>query len=468
MVAKIPFSDVTPPEKKRSIRNVPIPVGGKRKVPLNVVPPKEPVVSEEEDSSRPNLVTINKQDTKTEEKRGSAYEYYYPQKEEASSQYSSPRVKSKKKFFFGVTALIIIVIFIVGMMTVFASATIDITPKSQEFDAEIGIVATNDPGQGEVRYEIIKLSNTKTISVPATGEEPAEIKASGKIVVYNNFSAEPQRLIVRTRFESPEGLIYRIPESIVVPGKTSSGPGSMETVVYADEAGEKYNIKKTDFTIPGFKNDANRYKNFYAKSATEMAGGFVGKMKTVLQADKQKALQDLDNELQTILEKELNSKIPAGLTLIPGSISYKSTELPQKDSGSSVEFGKEMSAYAVMLNTEDLSNTIVNKYASSSPAWTGINSIVNDFTSLKVTKIAGDIEKGGKLEIEINGKVKIWADIDLNIINQRLLGAPKGDAGKLIDEFTGISSVKASVKPVWKRSFPDNPAKIHVRAIKNQ
>ena len=63
-----------------------------------------------------------------------------------------------------------------------------------------------------------------------SGEPKAKLKSSGKIIVYNNFSSEPQRLIIRTRFESPEGLVYRIPESIVVPGKTEKNEfGGKET-----------------------------------------------------------------------------------------------------------------------------------------------------------------------------------------------------------------------------------------------
>ena len=107
-------------------------------------------------------------------------------------------------------------------------------------------------------------------------------------------SSDPQRLITRTRFQSPEGLIYRIAESAVVPGKTTKNgvdtPGSIEVTVFADEAGDKYNIKKTDFTIPGFKSDASRFKNIYARSSTDMTGGFVGKMKTILPADKATAI----------------------------------------------------------------------------------------------------------------------------------------------------------------------------------
>ena len=103
-------------------------------------------------------------------------------------------------------------------------------------------------------------------------------------------------------------MIYRIPESINVPGKTVKDgvetPGTIEVEVFADEAGEKYNIGKVDFTVPGFKNDPARYKGFYARSVTAMTGGFVGKMKTVLPEEKRSTLAQLDADIKTELQKE--------------------------------------------------------------------------------------------------------------------------------------------------------------------
>ena len=119
------------------------------------------------------------------------------------------------------------------------------------------ITATNEAEEGVIGYEVVKLSKSKNVSVPTTGEEAVEVKASGKIMVYNNFSSEPQRLIIRTRFETKEGLIYRIPESIVVPGKTVKNgvetPGSKEIGVFADEPGDKYNIKRQILISPDLK-----------------------------------------------------------------------------------------------------------------------------------------------------------------------------------------------------------------------
>jgi len=455
---RIQFSDVTPPDNRRSIRDIPIPNGGKRKMHINVKPEIKPVSNF--DSVIPNIPK------EIPKKENNAYEYYPKNKEEPT--YDSNSKKSRKKArLFGGAIFVLIVFFIVGMMTVFASATVDIVPRSENIAVSTEITSTTEMATESVRYEVVKLTKSKTISIPATGEEAVELKASGKIIVYNNFSTSPQRLIIRTRFETKEGLIFRIPESIVVPGKTTKNgietPGSIEVEVFADEPGEKYNIDKTDFTIPGFKSDKERYNNFYARSSTEMTGGFVGKMKTVLPADKQAALQNIDNEIQADLEKELQSKVPAELVLLSNSIIYKSKELAPKEESSAVLVGKDITAYAIMLNKKELSDKIVTTYASEFDDWNDIKSQIIDFSPLTVEKIVGNPETGDKISIQIKGQITAWAEINTTIISERLPGAPKGDLQKIMDEFAGISSIKATIRPVWKQTFPSSSSKIHIQ-----
>lgn len=471
---RIQFSDVTPPDNKRSIRDIPIPSGGKRKVPINVKPVIKPVMDAtptpvNTPSSAPQSNFNTKMSEISDKKINNAYEYYYPKNTE-SSNYGGTSTKSRKKtWMFGSIIFAVIVVFIVGMMTVFASATINIVPKNQTLTVATETSATNEIEDGSIKYEVVKISQSKTVSVKATGEEMAEIKASGKILVYNNFSAEPQRLIIRTRFETKEGLIYRIPESIVVPGRTTNNgvttPGSIEVEVFADEPGEKYNIGKVDFTVPGFKSDSARYNNFYARSVTDMTGGFVGKMKTVLPTEKQTALQNIDAEIQADLIKELQTKIPDGLVLLNNSIIFKSRELPVKDESSSVLIGKEITAYAILFNKEELSNKISNQYLTESADWTGIKPSIYDFTPLSVGEISGNPEDGGKISLQINGEVSVWANIDTTAISKKLIGAPKSDVQKVMDEYAGISSITAAISPVWKQTFPGDSSKIRVQTV---
>ena len=99
---------------------------------------------------------------------------------------------------------------------------------------------------GQVLYQVrmpdyLLVSNSsegwqKTLRT-ATGKEEVSLKASGRIVIYNNYNTAKQRLVRNTRFETPPGFIYRINKSIDVPGQTTEAgrtiPGSIEVTIHA-------------------------------------------------------------------------------------------------------------------------------------------------------------------------------------------------------------------------------------------
>lgn len=462
-MTKIQFSDVVPPER-RSIRDIPIPNGGKRKVPVII----RPQSNEKNDESFSEMLP---EAASNAQKKG-PYEYYYPQRQDRSnSQVNQNKKNGKKKFIFIVLALVAIFVFVFSMMTVFSSASLVLVPKSQEIDVSMNLVAVSDNDQSGVKYEIIKFSKIKNEKVEATAEEAVENKASGKIIIYNNFSTEPQRLIVRTRFETPDGLIFRIPESVNVPGKSIKNgietPGSVEVEVFADEAGEKYNIEKTDFTIPGFKNDASRFKGFYARSSTEMSGGFVGKMKTVSEQQRIEIMDRIEKEAQEELKMEIKSKIPSDLVLVDGSVFFQSKDVPQSEESSLVILGKEITAYALALDRRDLSEGIISAYQNQLVDWKGIVSYIDDFSGLKIINSPEDVDFTTRINLEIKGLAKVIAQINTQEIGERLIAAPKKEAGNLINDVPGIVSVTATIRPMWKQTFPSDSSKIEIKTSPN-
>ena len=74
--------------------------------------------------------------------------------------------------------------------------------------------------------------------------------------------------LLKHTYKSQTPIIFRIPKTVTIPGaKLESGeliPGKLEMEVTADNAGEKYNIEPSDFTIPGFKGSP-KFEKFYAK-----------------------------------------------------------------------------------------------------------------------------------------------------------------------------------------------------------
>jgi hypothetical protein len=153
-------------------------------------------------------------------------------------------------------------VLIIGAGYVFASrsagAKVVITPKQQEvsvdsqFNAQKGTSST-------LQYQTVTISKDGKMVVEANGDEYVNTKASGTIIIYNNYSADSQKLVASTRFEAPNGKIFRISQPVTVPGKKGDTPGSIEAIITADQAGPDYNVGLVDFTIPGFKDDGAKY-----------------------------------------------------------------------------------------------------------------------------------------------------------------------------------------------------------------
>jgi len=184
-----------------------------------------------------------------------------------------------KRFALWSVAVVAVLFLIFSFTGLFAGATIKITPRQEKSIIDGVFSLSQEEKAGDLSFEVMILAGEKSMDIEATEERQVDRKASGEIVVYNAHDSASQRLIKNTRFEAPDGKIYRIKDSIIVPGTSVENgeivPGSVSATVYADEPGEDYNKGFSDFTIPGFKGSP-RYENFYARSKTEITNGFSG------------------------------------------------------------------------------------------------------------------------------------------------------------------------------------------------
>ena len=162
--------------------------------------------------------------------------------------------RKKKIAVFTLTAFLIIAGFWL-FLEMFSRLTLKITPHQEFFKAETVLKGKKD-GFFDFPVETISFKITEKDFRPIIGEKEIKTKARGRIVIYNAFSSEDQLLVRRTRFETPDGKIYRISEQIIVPGAEIKdekiAPSSVEAEIFADQPGEEYNIGLTGFIIPGF------------------------------------------------------------------------------------------------------------------------------------------------------------------------------------------------------------------------
>ncbi len=429
---KNPIQDVLPPQG-RSIRNVPIP-------------------------SRGRFLSNEKEEKKKDKS------FFGGMRWDGDKEIQrAARKKGLSRFMTWLFVLIAIFVLLIAIGNFFSGTTINVIPKSAKVSLDASFQSEKGSQGPDLGHEILSLSRESSLSIKATAEEEVENKASGRITIYNEFSSAPQRLVKNTRFESKDGKIYRIDKSVDVPGRISiNTAGSIEVTVMADEPGEKYNIGLTDFTIPGFKSDSTRYSKFYAKSKTEMTGGFVGKMKVVGQEKMISAEAELKKSLEDALLSEATAQLPESFVFYnemstvvfdkPVTVAGVGDEVTLKQSGT---------IYAAIFSNDLLAKAIARKAITN---YDGASISIPDIGLLSVKPISKltDIVEKDTLQFELNGRAVIVWQFDAQKLRLAFLEKNKNDFESIISEFPAIKSGNAVIWPLWVRQFPDNIEKIKI------
>lgn len=443
------IEDMIVPERKRSIRNIPIPESRRKtadqefKVSVPVVPPPPP----------PN------KNYSFEPHEG---DYDFHKKRIGLSKFS-------KKRLWLLTGLGGAVFLIFVILTVFDGATLSYTPKSTLVSFEEDKYSATKSGTGLI-FSVIKISKDKGLSVSASGESQVSRKASGTIIVYNNATTQGQRLRATTRFETPEGKIYRTQNDITVPGKKMvSGkeiPGSIEVTVYAEEPGVDYNIGLSDFTLPGLKG-GSLFSGVYARSKTPMTGGFVGTEKSVSESDKTKTMAELEESLREELISEARAQVPDGFVLLPNLSSFSFEELPQTESSnrSSTMLNLRGNLEGTMFNAVDLATHIAKEKASLAP---GDLVDILELESLELSfaeNSPANPLSSNTLNFTVSGQATVVWRTDETALKTDLLGRPEKEFNSVLNNYPTISDAKATIRPVWKSSFPSDSENFMIKKL---
>ena len=222
---------------------------------------------------------------------------------------SRPRQTQPFQFPYKTLATVALIILAsLGALYYFSSAKVEITPNTVSAAVQGSFTASQ--GASDLPYQVITTQKIASQSVKSSGTTASNTSASGSLVIYNT-QAKPQRLVANTRFATTAGLIFRIHTAVTVPAGSTAKPGSVTAKVYADKAGDSYNVGPTSFTIPGFAGTAQATQ-VYARSSEAMSGGSSGNVPVVDAATEATARKALAAALIPDLTASLQSQVPSG------------------------------------------------------------------------------------------------------------------------------------------------------------
>ncbi len=359
-----------------------------------------------------------------------------------------------------------------ALLSYFSFATIEIVPQTETVALSNEFKILKKATEGDLSFEFMSLTEEKSVEISETIEKNIQKKASGKVIIYNSYSAQSLKLASSTRFQSPDSKIFRIDEPVIVPGAKMSGgkviPGSVEVTIYADIPGKEYNIGLTDFTIPGFKGYP-QYGKFTVLSSPgfPIGGGFSGTVKVPSDEDMAIAKTALREEIKIILIEKARAQIPPAFSFFPGSIVLKFEDVPQELSESSLSVVKVRATVSVFffdttLLTKKIASSAVNDYNGEPLSISNMQALLFSFLDPVGNIVLSDINS---IRFLIKGDALFVWKIDTDKLIAEAVGKKKKDLGKIIGTLGYVKRAEATVRPMWKTTFPSDPAKISVKII---
>lgn len=354
----------------------------------------------------------------------------------------------------------------IGTTMAMSGAEVMVKPKTKEVTVSAIIDAKKNPTASDLGYELLTLSEDGERRVSATGQEKVSTKATGQIIVSNDFSATKQRLIKNTRFESVDGYIFRIVDSIEIPGftKNASGgivAGTAVAKVIADGPGDTYNVKPSRFTIPGLKG-SEQYDKVYGVTKDAMTGGFEGMKFIIDDGELSKARQELHLELREKLLGRLKKERPNGFVFFEPSITFAYDTLPPTDAGAqTVVIKDQVRLLAPLFKTDSFAKYLAVK---TIPGYEGEAVRLESLDKLNFSYPATstDISTSDTLKFRIEGGVKMVWVYDMEKLRGDLKGLAETTLPSVLSSYPAIERSRVTIRPFWKNSFPTNLEKIRI------
>ncbi len=432
----------------------------KKNIVQDVIPGKKSIRNVILPSKSPNLWRVEDNDSKINTKID-IKTLENPLTPSYKFEYDEPKKHSGKVFYVSIVLFILTLTF--GLSTFWKSAKVIITPKQEVRILNSNFKASKNVSTG-LGFQIVTTTKDAEKIVTANGEEQVLKKARGTIVIYNN-TVQTQKLVVTTRFQTKEGLVFRslgpvsIPPKQIVNGKSVAG--NIETVVEADKAGVDHNVGLKDFTIPGFKGDP-KYTLVYARSKTEMSGGFNGKQMVVSKEIMEKTDKELEDILKSGLLKDISSQIPDNFVLYNNGLFYNFQPVVQGSMQDSVVLKKKGAISAIIFDKGVLSRAIMAKIT---PDQTSSMIKVDNLTLLNFSLLSPtsfNPINSTTVEFNLSGNANLVWIFDQNKLKTDLLGLSKRSANSVLSSYDSIKSANVETYPFWNKNIPLDAGKVTV------
>jgi hypothetical protein len=394
-----------------------------------------------------------------------------------------------KKF---ITGLVVTSVLVFGLIAYVAlpGATVSIEPASSVLTKAVNITLENNPSEvHSLKAYPVEADADLTISHSASGILSEGANASGYLTIINTTENE-WPLIASTRFQTEDGVVFRIQDSVTVPAAATGVPGEADAFVLADSldangtpTGERGNIGPSSFILPGLKESSQA--ELYGESYDFMTGGESVVSAIVTEEDLIAAEEKLETQLKekvlSALRKEVLSESNSEnvtLNLLEDSdvLIYGAADidLPYELIGQEMETFEvsgdiEISGVAydedeilLILKSEIMTSTTPGKQLvriDDDSVSTSVLESNPDYNYYKFTAQIQGIEEY-EIDPELEGGSKLTKKI-----KEHIAGKSVEEAESYVQNLPEVNSVDISIWPGWSPTIPTLPENIKIKSV---
>lgn len=365
----------------------------------------------------------------------------------------NPPLNLYKKIALTFIVLTIILIGIIFYFTL-SYAYLTIYPKSQEIKNDFNFIIVEDQSLQDIEAGIFAgrvvnqiISDQK--SFETTGTKDISADAAGSVKLVNTLNQE-QILIPKTRLLTPDNILFRLKDRVIIPGKST-----VTATVYPDDPSKPLATAGTKFTIPGLNTTLQKY--IYAETAQDFqAGGQT--VKAISQSEVDKAVAEFSEEAaQKVFASEDSSKTK-----------ILSKEITEQILSNKV--GDAVDSYTLTLKIKVV-GVIFDAQPVKTYAQKLIESLVpNDkvLVSNNADQLIYVIEKYDmdnklvQIKSTINGVAVLRADSPI-LDTSKLVKLSSAEVQSYLENFEDIEKAEITFFPAWVKKMPRFPDHIIIK-----
>jgi hypothetical protein len=373
-------------------------------------------------------------------------------------------------------AAAVILLAMYGWDAKFAKAVVKIWPETSVLKQEVKVAVDTSIGEinnGENAIPGFAIVAEKTVTgdFPVTGKKSAQGKALGTVKLFNNYTAA-QRLVKGTRLQAPlekfqpalagdETPWFRTVEDIVLDPKSSA-----IVKVVANDAGEKYNIEPSVFSVPGLVGTA-QYTFIYGQSFEKFAGGSLDSAPEVKKEDLENAKAAIENLAKDQIKAELEAKArEQGLEIVDASVEkfeFGAPEISAKAGDSLAKIGAKIGAKAatVAYKKSDLEN--LGKEFISGKVSAG--NIADESSFEFESSYAGVNITDGRPALALNVQARVYSQMSPENLKKGLSEKKGDEAQMFLMSQPGTKEAKIRLSPPWRFNVPRDLGRIEIQTI---